>query len=165
MRFIRTQIMSTCIYMHLCMFSHAQCLVNALCMLILWTSQLSYSCLVWPLCLIIYSQPSHTAGWLCSLQLVFPISPHLACLNKTISILKDLRSNRAVTPHRLQLDGSSSRSTQPSCLNSQITLASLLMIYNKSNEDILYVCFMFCIIKVKRLEKVWVFTSLLSHTN
>lgn len=64
-------------------------------------SQLSYSCVVWPLHLITYSLRCHTAGWLCSLQLVFHFSPHLACLNKTVSILKALSYNHPVTPHKV----------------------------------------------------------------
>lgn len=76
-------------------------LQHVLCMQVLWASQLSYSCVVWPLCLIIYSLRCHTAGWLCSLQLVFHFSPHLACLNKTVSILKALSFSHAVTRHKV----------------------------------------------------------------
>lgn len=79
----------------------AQCLQHALCMWVLWASQLSYSCVVCPLCLIIYSLRCQTAGRLCSLQLVFHFSPHLACLNKTVSILKALSFNHALTRQRV----------------------------------------------------------------
>lgn len=77
------------------------CLQDVLCMWVLWASQLSYSCVVWPLCLIIYSLRCHTAGWLCSLQLVFHFSSHLARLNKTVSILKALSFNHAVARHKV----------------------------------------------------------------
>lgn len=40
----------------------------------LWASQLSYSCVLWPLRLIIYSLRGRAAGRLCSLLLVFPAS-------------------------------------------------------------------------------------------
>lgn len=79
----------------------AHFLQHVLCMWVLWVSQLSYSCVVCPLCLIICCLSCHTAGWLCSLQLVFHFSPHLACLNKTVSILKALRFNHAVTLHKV----------------------------------------------------------------
>lgn len=72
-----------------------------LCMWVLWASQLSHWCVECLLCLIIYSWCCQTAGSLCSLQLVFHFSPHLARLNKTVSILKASRFNHAVTPHKI----------------------------------------------------------------
>lgn len=91
------------VYLHVSVygFVYADCLQHVLCMWVLWANQLSYICVVCPLCLIIYSLRYHTAGWLCSLQLVFLFSPHLACLNKTVSILKALSFNHAVTPHKI----------------------------------------------------------------
>lgn len=68
----------------------AHFLQDVLCMWVLWASQLSCSCVGWPLCLIIYSLCCHTAGWMCSLQRVFHFSSHLAHLNKIVSILKAL---------------------------------------------------------------------------
>lgn len=35
----------------------------------------------------------------------FSLSPHLACLNKTVSILKASRFNHAVTPHKFMAAG------------------------------------------------------------
>lgn len=77
--------------------------MSVLCMWVLWANQLPYSCVVWLLFLIIYSLRCHAAGWLCSLQLVFHFSPHLACLNKTVSILKALSFNRAIIPHKVMV--------------------------------------------------------------
>lgn len=51
--------------------------------------------------LIIYSLRCRTAAWLSSLQLVFGFSLHLACSNKTVSILKALSFNHAVTLHKV----------------------------------------------------------------
>lgn len=93
-----------CILCCACWLS-AHTLQRVLCMCVLWASQLSYSCVMCPLCLIIYWLSCHTAGWLCSLQLVFHFSPHLACLNKTVSILKAFSFNHEVTPHEFMAAG------------------------------------------------------------